>query len=123
MGLLNWLTQKGPGSPVSVAKAMHKAFLAAQSYGWSREDCLCYAIETRYKVLKTVSKERIQELLNEADSLGILVFLCIGEENPTACSHPYMKETVISLHEYFIKYEPSEIGSLENLMKLVNIKM
>ena len=123
MGLFDRLLRNMPGSPTSVAKTMLRAYTTYKTDRpkSSKKDALRYAIETRYKIIKAMEREKMESILSKAETLGHLVFLVVAHENPAAAHPVMMKQTVVELYEFFKKHTPDELGGLDALMKLVSI--
>jgi len=99
----NKLLRKMPGSPVSVAETILRAYTTYKSDhpDSSKADSLRYTLESRYQIIEAMKSDKRESILSEAKSLGHLVFLVVAHENPAATHPALMKQTVLDLYTFF----------------------
>lgn len=128
MGFFRKISRNMPGSPKNVAKLqlrIYRSYLA-QNPGKINKDALRCCIESRYKIIKMMSRQEIESYLAEADTLGHLVFLMLAgkrliKERPTPAEYLVMEYIVEDLYDFFMVNAPEEIGILQPMMDLVSI--
>jgi len=119
VGFFDKIKKSMPGSPVSVAKAMlkiYRSYKERNPYS-SQEEAYRYTVETRYTILKTVSQDRIEWILERTNCLSTLVFLTFLEENnltnlidpdDSGRLPPLIEQIGDDIEEYFERYAPEE---------------
>lgn len=122
MGILDSIRRNMPGSPISIANSILRSYnLCLRSNpSASKEEARRYAIENRYRIIKILSCDEIEEYLKEGCDLGMLVYMCIKKENPVAFKHPFARETLNDLCGFFVKNAPEEASVLMELKKTVD---
>lgn len=118
MAFFEKLKKRIPGGPVSVAKTMLKAFRQYKRLNpdCSREDAFRYTVESRYKILKSVNRERMEWILERTDCLETMVFWAFLEEN-NLTKHidleegsvpPIIEQISDDIEEFFTEEAPEE---------------
>ena len=115
MGLFDKFRQNLPGGPTSVAKTMLNAY---RKYIEFHPDCpkaesLRFAIESRYRIIKALDKDRIEWIIERSDCLETMVFLTFCCENNlidkiTDEPHPVIIQIEKDITEFFQKEAPEE---------------
>jgi len=123
MSFFDKLLRKIPGGSISVAETLLRAYkkYQAENPQGSKKDALRYVLETRYRIIKSMSSEEMESILEEADSLGHLTFLVVAHDNPVAAKPMFMKQTVLDLYGFFQVNAPEELKGLDSLKKIVSV--
>ena len=118
MTFFDKMKKRIPGGSVSVAKTMLKAFRQYKRLNpdCSREDAFRYTVESRYKILKSVNKERIEWILERTECLETMVCLAYLEENnltkyidmEDGSAPPMIEQISDDIAEFFNEEVPEE---------------
>jgi hypothetical protein len=123
MSFFDKLLRKTPGGPISVAETLLRAYkkYQAENPQGSKEDALRYVLETRYRIIKSMSSEKMESILEEANALGHLTFLVVTHDYSVAAKPMFMKQTVLDLYKFFQVNAPEELEGLDSLKKIVSV--
>jgi hypothetical protein len=120
-----FLIKTVPGGPVSLAKAVLRAFNRFKEYNpfASKDEALRYAIESRCQIIKVMNLDEIEYGLEKNKNLCDLVLYIIEKENP-ATFDLFEEKTIKELYSFFKKHLSSELSGslLEGTMFLISIQ-
>ncbi|MHC4074841.1 MAG: hypothetical protein ACYSRZ_00270 [Planctomycetota bacterium] len=123
MDFFDELLRKTPGDPISVAETLLRAYkkYQAENPQGSKKDALRYVLETHYRMIKSMSSEKMESILEEANALGHLTFLVVTHDYSVAAKPMFMKQTVLDLYKFFQVNAPEELEGLDSLKKIVSV--
>lgn len=95
------------GSIESVCAANYKTYNIGRSNGLSYRDALLYCLQSRYKVIKTISDKSFPAILEECDNLICLSTICFIAENP---QYSNATDAIIDkAYNYFVKIDSNQV--------------
>jgi hypothetical protein len=114
MGFINKLLAKGPGGPLSVAKAMLKAYNVCRSLNpeMTQTEVFREVMVSRYSVIRKMPSTKIESAVLLANSIGDLIAIVIFNDIPMAFSSDMFYHTLEALEKFYMQNAPDEIETV-----------
>lgn len=121
MGIIGRLLTKGPGGPVSIAKAILTAYNVCRSVNpdLSQPNVFRQVLQSRYAVIRKLDGREIDVAALSAQSIGDIITIVIQLEVPVAFERHILDDTFFELEKFYMKNAPDELESLTRVPSMI----